>query len=637
MPCCYFTRILLAFALVLSIAFSPQTSSLQAGTFEAANSKEVRTIRAKIRASQFLSCATFGPTSDDIDALALRIEQIGYRRACGEWIDQQCALPVTSHKQRILDIFTVDGIDHTVPDRNVTRVRHQAWWDVALQSDDQLRQKFAWALSQIFVISDNGAGFNTNDPDESGLGTWLGPTDYYDKVLVENAFGSYRDLLGDMTFSPIMGTYLSHLRNRKASIPNNRLPDENYAREIMQLCSIGLYKLRDDGRLMTNSSGNIIPTYTNEEIKTLARLFTGFKYNNTTNNIYGPINLNAPMRIWAPDHDNNLNYAEDPNNPGQVDASAPAHKRIFGVTLPAIPVSPTEAQVVSEINAGLDVIADHPNVAPFLSRLLIQRMVKSNPSRAYIRRVARKFNDNGQGVRGDFKAVVKAILLDPELYQGQRLQRKNNPLRVEVVTRGTEFSRLREPVLRVTSLIRALKPTSDYSGGYMMLRNIEGNFGQSAYRSPSVFNFYLPDFQPPGEIIGFTPSRRNAHGALFAPEFQIVDAVTANRSVNQFLSWIRNRYVLSYLYVANGVDLRNTITLNLDEEAALALDPANMPALLSKWDLLFCSGSLSEETKSSILTALQTYVPSSTASHAEIRVEEALLAVILSPDCAVAD
>ncbi len=497
----------------------------------------------------------------------------------------------------------------------------------ALQGDDQLRQKFAWALSQIFVISDTGAGFNVNDPDFSGFGSWLGPTNYYDDVLVDNAFGSYRDLLSDMTFSPVMGTYLSHLRNRKADVQNQRFPDENYAREIMQLFSIGLYKLDQDGRLKRTLAGDLIPTYDNEEIKTLARLFTGFKFDNDNNNIYGPTNLNAPMEIWAPDHDNNIGYSED--------ASAPAHKRLFGTTLPPIPVQPTEQQVISEIEAGLDVLFQHENVAPFISRLLIQRMVKSNPSRGYIRRVSRSFRDNGQGVRGDFKAVLKAILLDPEVVRGQRLLRKKSPLRVEVMPRGSEYSRLREPVLRVTSLIRALKPSSTYPDGYMMLREIDGDFGQSPYKSPSVFNFYLPDFQPPGGLIGHKPSRRNPHGALFAPEFQVLNAVTANRAINRFQSWIRNRSINSYLYVNNGINLRCLITFDLDDEYDLVRNIDNMPELLRRFDLLLCNGSLSEETKDVIIQAMEAHAATTGDFHTEVRLEESLLAVLLSPDCAI--
>ncbi len=606
-------------------------ATASAGTFEAADVREVREIRGKIRAAQFLSKATFGPTQAEIDALGTRIAQVGYRRACNKWIDDQLALPASSHKQRIIDIFATDGIAPDASGRNVTRVRHQAWWDIALQGEDQLRQKFAWAMSQIFVTSDSGAGFNTNTADFSGNPSWYGPTNYYDEVLVQNAFGNYREVLTDMTFSPVMGTYLSHLRNRKADVPLQRFPDENYAREIMQLFSIGLYKLELDGRLQRTDEGELIPTYDNDEIKTLARLFTGFKYENDNNNIYGPRNLNDPMEIWAPEHDNNLAYSEEPG--------APETKELFGTTLPpfADPNALTEAEVVAEIEAGLDVLFNHPNVAPFLCRLLIQRMVKSNPSRGYIRRVARKFEDNGLGVRGDFAAVLKAILLDPEAVRGMRLVRKRNPLRVEAVTRGSEYARLREPVLRVTSLIRALNPSSDYPDGYMMMRNIDGDFGQSPYRSPSVFSFYLPDFQPPGPMIGHKPSRRNPQGALYAPEFQVLNAVTANRSINRLMNWVRNRRVVTTLYnnSADNILLRCTITFDLDTEYESVRNIAGMPDLLKKFDLLLCCGSLSEETKNTIIQAVQNHAATESNYHTEIRLEESLLAVLISPDCAI--
>jgi uncharacterized protein (DUF1800 family) len=610
---------------ILSLIVLLACHTAVAGTFEAADSREVRQIRAKIRAAQFLSKATFGPTQSDIDTLGSRIAQIGYRRACSEWLDLQFSLPATKHRDKIDEIFAADTpILPTDSGFGVTRVRYQAWWDVALRSEDQLRQRVAWALSQIFVTSDEGAGFNNTDPDFSGLASWFGPTNYYDDVLVDNAFGSYRALLSDMTFSPIMGTYLSHLRNRKADVANQRFPDENYAREIMQLFSIGLYKLEKDGRLARTLEGELIPSYDNEEIKTLARLFTGFKYENDNNNIYGPTNLNAPMEIYAPEHDNNIGYSEEPG--------APANKEIFGTVLPALPVNPTEQQVIAEIEAGLDVLFNHPNVAPFISRLMIQRLVKSNPSRGYIRRVARKFESNENGERGDLKAVVRAILLDPEAVRGQRLLRKRSPLRVEVVPRGAEQSRLREPILRVTSMIRALKPSSDYKGTpLMMLRTVDNNFGQSPYRSPSVFNFYLPDFQPPGGLAEFHASRRNPHDALYAPEFQILDAVTANRSVNQFQNWVRSRYIRTNLYTGNVCQ----IDLNLDDEYNLVRNISNLPQYLEQLDLLLCNGSLSETTKDYIIAAMEANAEGTSDWHTEIRTEETLLAVLLSPDCAI--
>ena len=340
------------------------------------------------------------------------------------------------------------------------------------------------------------------------------------------------------------------------------------------------------------------------------------------------------MEIFPAEHDNNLELLRGPHG-------LRANKQIFGTTLPPIPANPTEQQVISEINAGLDVLFHHDNTPPFICRLLIQRMVKSNPSRGYVRRVTRKFIDNGQGVRGDFKAVIKAILLDPELVKGQRVIRKRNPLRVEVVPRGSEYTRLREPVIRVSSLIRALKPSSDYpnSGGgvagFMMLRNIDGDFGQSAYRSPSVFNFYLPDFQPPGPLIGFRPSRRNPHDALFAPEFQILDAVTANRAINRIAGWIRNRYVRTYLFNNNGTNVWCQIDFDLSEEEALARNIANMPELLKRFDLLLCNGSLSEQTKDLIIASVEEHAPSTSDYHTRVRLEESLLAVLLSPDCAI--
>jgi uncharacterized protein (DUF1800 family) len=380
-----------------------------------------------------------------------------------------------------------------------------------------------------------------------------------------------------------MGIYLSSWRNRKANIPAGRWPDENYGREIMQLFSVGLYRLRQDGRLMTNENGELIPTYDNDGITEMARVFTGFKsFHNTRTNFHGRRNYGDPMAMHYQEHDNNYNYTEDPNNPGQPDPNAPASKTIFGVTLSPLPEPLTNEAAMGEVNEALDVIANHPNVAPFISRMLIQRMVKSNPSRAYTRRVTRKFRDNGNGVRGDMRAVIKAILLDPEAFRGQRLVRRRNPLRVEVISRGTEHSRVREPVQRVTSLVRAMRPTASIVNGttnndpvtgqpYMILTHaLESDIGQMPFRSPSVFNFYLPDYQPPGDLIGYVPSRRIPREALFAPEFQVMTALTANRLLNRFVIFARNRK--TRYGTRNGIC---EIAFNLDEELELAKDNAN--------------------------------------------------------------
>jgi hypothetical protein len=243
--------------------------------------------------------------------------------------------------------------------------------------------------------------------------------------------------------------------------------------------------------------------------------------------------------------------------------------------------------------------------------------------------------------------VIKAILLDPEAVRGQRLVRRQNPLAVEVVTLGTEHSRLKEPVQRITSLIRALRPRSTYpyssssnptlkvdpstGSPFMMLSNsIETDLGQLPFDAPSVFNYYLPDYQPPGDLIGYTPSRQIPREALFAPEFQVMTAVTANRMINQLASIARNRYVAYGMRVGTC-----RIDLDLSEEIELARNNANLPEILRRFDLLLCNGSLSEQSKSQIISAITS---ESTASNQNVeRLEEALLAVLISPDCAVED
>ena len=616
------------------------TSFCYGGTFEAASRGDVRKIRSDLRAAQFLSKATFGPTQEMIDSLSTRIRQVGYRRACGEWIDNQFALPASSHEQVARDMVAQDDRSVTEASVGIANYRYQAWWHIALTREDQLRQKVAWALSQIFVISDSGTGFNNNTSRNIGNGElslpdWLGMSNYYD-MLVNQADGNYRDILGNVTFHECMGIYLSAYRNRKADLSKGRWPDENYAREIMQLFSIGLYELRQDGRLKVNAQGELIPTYDNEGITELARLFTGFKsQHNTSSSFYSGRNFGAPMQMHYQEHDNNRAYSDVPGTPGY--GTSVGSKTIFGTTLTALPDPLTNEAALAEVNEGLDAIAAHDNVPPFICRLLIQRLVKSNPSRGYTRRVTRKFRDNGQGVRGDMKSVIKAILLDPEAVRGQRAMRKREPLRVEVVTRGTEHSRLREPIQRVTSLIRALRPSSNYAKTdsvtgepfMALVGGLRDDLGQMPFRAPSVFNYYLPDYQPPGDLIGYRPSQRVPREGLFSPEFQVLTAVTSNRTTNRFSYWTRN---LNVRYnMRDGVQLK--ISFDLTPELELAKDNANLPEILRRFDLLLCHGSLSEETKSSIISAITS--ESTAENQNQERLEELLLAVLLSPDCAI--
>ncbi|MEO1617653.1 MAG: DUF1800 family protein [Planctomycetota bacterium] len=612
-----------------------------AGDFLVENAREIRMTRARVHAAQFLSKATFGPTQETIESLATRINQVGYKQATSEWVDEQFALPMTSHEQVARDMVYQDGREMDVQNIGSWRYRHQAWWHIALTSEDQLRQRVAWALSQIFVIGESGNAFNNDDrrlkaagqqggnpPEDYTITDWVGMSNYYD-MLASGIDGSYRELLEDVTFHPCMGTWLSSVRNRKASLSQGRFPDENYAREIMQLFSVGLYQLHEDGRLVLDDDGNLIPTYDNAQIKELARLFTGFRYahNTNTNSINTGRNYGDPMQIYVPEHDTNFNYSDDPN--------APNSKTIFGVVLPPL-ANPINAQSVrDEIDAGLDAIADHPNVAPFICRLLIQRLVKSNPSRGYMKRVTRVFNDNGEGVRGDMQAVVKAILTDPELFRGQRVVRRRNPTRVSVVPRKHEYSRLREPLLRMTALIRASRPSSNYNSGYMMLRD-RGNygtlrniFGQAPFQSPSVFNFYLPEFQPPGDLIDYQPSRRNPSDALYAPEFQILHAVTANLSLNQFRRYCNEQRVNNSVMKGNC-----EIRFNFEPEIELARDLDNLDEILRRLDLWLCNGTLNELTKTAIKDAVIAETTGRDGMYRE-RFETMLHLVVVSPDCAI--
>lgn len=632
-----------AFQLLLCL-----TVNAVAGEFPAQDAREISAIRARIRAAQFLSKATFGPTEETIDSLAGRITQVGYRRACSEWIDHQFAIAASSQEQVARDMVALAGLQPDSQLVGMADYRYQVWWHIALDRPDQLRQRVAWALAQIFVVSHSVDGFNNDQKRSIGGGEfsitdWLGLGNYYD-ILIRNASGNYRDLLGEVTFHPCMGAYLSSLQNRKADLALGRFPDENFAREVMQLFSIGLYELHQDGRLKFDEQNQLIPTYDNDGIKELARLFTGFRFfHHESTKLGSPRNFGDPMQVFAEEHDNNLNYAEDPNAPGQPDPNAPQSKTVLGVTLSPLPTPLTNAAATAEINEGLDVIANHENVPPFICRLLIQRLVKSNPSRAYLRRVTRKFRDNGHGVRGDMKAVIKAILLDAEAIRGQRLVRirantpnPGDPPRISVVTRGTEHCRLREPIIRLAAWVRAMRPTSNYQYNdpetgrpYMMLnQTVEPHIGQLPYRAPNVFNYYLPDFQPAGPLVSYQPSQRIPREALFAPEFQILTAVTANKFVNRIIFWGLRRQINHH--VRGGVC---AIDFHLEDEQELLKSNSNLPEVIRRFDLLLCNGSMSKETIANITNSITS--ESTVIGQNILRLESLLIAILISPDCAI--
>ncbi|QEF96729.1 hypothetical protein Mal15_07570 [Stieleria maiorica] len=602
-------------------------TAVDAGTFEANTRREISMTKRKIRAAQFLSRATFGPNLQQIEALAERMGQIGTRRACEEWIDQQMALPAAYHHPLALDMIARDGLTSTQGDVWIQRYRYHAWWHCALAGEDQLRQRVAWALIQILVTSQDGAGFNDQNPGHySGEGRWLGPTHYYD-LMVRHAFGNYRELLEDVTYHPIMGVYLSHMRNRKTDQASNRFPDENYAREIMQLFTIGLYELHQDGRLKTDESGNLIPTYDNETIKEFAKVFTGLAFkphpNATgTGQFWWGNEFEAPMQMFDFEHE-------------------PGLKTLLGGEVIG---SETNVDGEADITAALDNLIAHDNVAPFISRRLIQRLVKSNPSRGYIRRVARKFNDNGQGVKGDLAAVVKAVLLDPEAWSGQRLLGRRRPNRVDVIPRGTDYSTLTEPVIRYTRLLRGVNATSNHHSGRAMLMSQNYSWTQEPYLSPTVFNFYLPDYQPPGDLLGYTPSRRIPNGFLASPEFQIKTPVTSNRLAGRYIWDISNQ--MSQQRWSNGTSgfsHNSDMVFHLEDEETLCTEDEDMHELMDRFDLLFCYGSMPQDYKDRVVevTTAETQWMKNNAEYRprleEFRVNAALMATVLSPFAAITE
>jgi uncharacterized protein (DUF1800 family) len=498
-------------------------------------------------AARFLVQATFGPTPKSIDAL------MDMENDYAAWIDAQMELPQTRHLSLLEDRFEEIGLSRAPLNEDSAEgwlrdlQRSDIWWESAIWGEDQLRQRVAYALSQILVISNaSDALFN----DSRGI------ANYHD-ILAAHAFGNYRDLLERVTLNPMMGQYLSMLRNEKANPALNIRPDENYAREIMQLFSIGLVELNLDGSVQLDGDGDPIPTYDQDDIKELARVFTGWTY--------------GLANVWWDYIDGGL--AEVMTMKAFPDFHDSGAKTVLGV---AIPASQTPAQ---DIDSAMDILFAHPNIAPFISKQLIQRLVTSNPSPAYVARVATVFNDNGSGVKGDLGAVVKAILLD-------------NEARNSHIIAPETFGKLKEPVLKISALWRAFKAQGvrvreedgTFSSNRLRYRGTDWAYGQRPYGSPSVFNYYRPDYSHPGEI---------KDAALYAPEFQIhteSQLIMGANYMGAAIFWRDAQDASAQTeYAEAGWDLYSS-RLYLATEKALADTPAQ---LLDRINLLLMAGDMS--------------------------------------------
>lgn len=612
-------RRLVAIGFLATLWFG-DAAAATAGTFPAATLNDLTTIRNRVWAAQFLSRATFGPTLAEIDALAAEIQIKGQRQAFEDWIDQQFNKPISYHESLATTMVNYDNVQSAGlitlnrQEANLTRYRWYAWWHQAVRGDDQLRQRVAWALAQLWVVARGPGEYDNVGNDFSGQPTWLGLCHYYDRCLLENAFGNYREIMEEVSVHPIMGVWLSHVRNRSAT--GNQYPDENYAREIMQLFSIGLNRLNPDGSLQLDANGQAIPTYTNDEIQELAQVFTGMTYFNTSvtdaNFATRPINFHQNMYAHEPFHDKTTKELS-----------------VLGGTLPA------NQTVAQDVSGACGILFNHPNTGPFVSRILIQRLVKSNPSKAYLRRVASKFANNGSGVRGDMKAVIKAVLLDKEALESMVFTRVAGGL--HCAGKGTEYSRLREPVLIYAQWMRSFPVTCSWGGSgnnWFGLPDMNGTLNQSPYTQPSVFNFYPPDYQPPGEITNYVASAANPYRELYAPEFQILTPIFANSIPNrlrgdaQAAAWNFNLYSYTGGTVTGYPDnytIAQAMSWNFTaEQTLLTTSPAT---LVNHLDLLLCHGSLSDPAKNAIVSALN----ASTATTTQ-KTRAAILAVITSPD-----
>jgi len=513
----------------------------------------------KKQASRLLSQATFGPTMEEIDQVAA----MGVER----WLEYQKNLPMTLHRPRLqarLDNGEGEGDKDSGP--LLQELRMELWWDRALFAPDQLRQRVAFALSEILVVSDET---------DSTWARAVGMAEYYD-ILVRHALGNYRDLLADVSRSPMMGLYLSHLQNQRAWPEENIRPDENYAREILQLFSIGLWHLNIDGSRRLDAGGNPIPTYDQDVIENFARVFTGWNYADAP---YWDYYYPDDQYLWQP--------MEPYNDLQEWEREGGYHDREekFLLAYPVEGMDPAEwprkrlpplegdEDAATDLNRALDVIFNHPNVGPFISRLLIQRLVTSNPSPEYIARVARVFNDNGQGVRGDLYATVKAILTDVEARYGH-------------MTHPETFGKLREPLLRQTHFWRALH-AMPIDGDWVRDWYPEYFLAQAPLRSPSVFNFFGPDYAPPGDI---------SERGLVAPEFQITNETFVSRTANKF--W----YLLFQGYQGSPYASADAMELNLTPLISLADQP---DALLDYLDLLFMAGQMSSGMRDVLMDVAQ--------------------------------
>ena len=525
-----------------------------------------KSFKTESSTSQFLARATFGPTKTQIDSLT--------GTEVSDWIKAEFNKQPTLFRTRITDqVLALPQDDLLFAD-----ALGYLFLNESIAGNDQLRKRMVLALSEIIVVSSN-----------SNLDNYPESMAYYVDILSENAFGNYRDLLEEITYSPAMAVYLTYLANEKGDMDTGRVPDENYARELLQLFSIGLEEMELDGTLKTDGQGQNIPTYDNTDITGLAKVFTGLSVEGSNfYNIFRSCGSNRhcpqfhqPLEVFGAFHSD-------------------LEKTFLGLTIPAN-TSGTES-----ITMALDEIFNHPNVAPFVSRQLIQRFVTSHPKPEYIRRVATVFESGrftlpdgssvGTGQRGDLKATLAAVLLD------------DNATRLPSQT-PSDFGKVREPMLRFVNWARAFGVTTPDAEDEYLLYDMSGFLGQHPFRANSVFNFFQPEHVAPGTETGAA--------GLTAPELQIVNESSVMGYINFMNAFI-------YGFADNkSDDPDGGVSPDYSRQLSLADD---VPALIADLDLLLTGNQLSNVTKDRI-TELMAEIPIEAGSEDEARASRVLIAV----------
>jgi uncharacterized protein (DUF1800 family) len=528
-------------------------------------------VASDAHAARFLTQATYGATPASIK----KLNALGY----SNWLQEQFLTPsLDSH----WDYVARKGpAGCTVCDSIYINAAMESFWLQALQGQDQLRQRTVLALSELFVVSTVNSSVSIQ-PDAHAA---------YLDMLAKNAFGNFRDLLESVTRHPTMAHYLSHLRNQKEDPITGRTPDENFAREVMQLFTIGLWQLDEKGRRLKDAKGQDIPTYDLADVMGMARVMTGLSWGGPDDKDarwYGwtgePTAWNQPLQMYGKFH-------------------SQGEKNFLKVSIPARNGIATKAQADDDLKVALDTLFNHANTPAFIGKQLIKRFVTSNPSDNYVGRVAQAFRNNGFGVRGDMKAILRAVLMDPEARDASRIS-------------DPTWGKLREPMVRYANFLRAfgvVSPTNKYR-----IWNLEdpiNSLGQNPLRAPSVFNWFQPEYSPAGEL---------GDAQLTAPEMQITHETTLT-GYNNFLDMTIQRTTERFRFGrvdAHVVDYAPWI--------ALAAQPDK---LLDQLDTVLMNGQLSADTRKDVLQAVNSITRNYLdITRDEARVHMAIRLLMASPE-----